>query len=119
MIPDIFNIAKLYKATGYALMGLVTAFRKERAFQQEIIAIIILAPLALWLGKNGIERALLLGSLLLVLIVELVNTAVETLVERISPEWHELSGHAKDIAGAAVLLCIITALVTWVLVLAG
>jgi diacylglycerol kinase (ATP) len=119
MIPDILNVAKLHNAICYALTGLKTAFRRERAFRQEVIAAIILAPLAIWLCKTCTDRALLLGSLFLVLIVELINTAIEILVERISSDWHELSGHAKDIGSAAVFVSIVGAAVVWGFVLVG
>lgn len=108
---------KLLLALRYALAGLGSAWRTERAFRQEVVAALILGPVALWLGENGVERALLVGSLLLVLLTELLNTAIETLVERISPAHHPLSGRAKDLGSAAVLVAIVTAAVVWGLVL--
>lgn len=81
--------------------------------------LVILAPLGYWLGENGVEQALLLGSLLIVLIVELLNSAVESVVDRIGPEQHKLSGRAKDQGSAAVFVAVVLVIVTWLLVLLG
>ena len=102
---------------GYSAAGLKAAFINEQAFRQELYALIILIPLGLWLGENGTERALLISSLLLVPIVELLNSAVEAVVDRIGSEQHELSGRAKDIGSAAVFLTIILTCMVWALVL--
>jgi len=101
----------------YSLKGLKAAWQHEAAFRQELILFIIMLPLAVILGSNGIERALLVGSLLLVLIIELVNSAIEAAIDRIGSEHHELSGRAKDIASAAVLLSLIQVPIIWLLVL--
>ena len=111
------GLRRLRNAWGWSIKGLRAAFRHEAAFRQEVMAMAVLAPVGLWLGKNGIDQALLLGSLLLVPIVELLNSAVEAVVDRIGPEHHELAGRAKDLGSAAVLLAIATALLTWFLVL--
>ena len=108
---------RLYNATRYSLMGLAAAWRGEAAFRQEVVLFVILAPLGLWLGDSGMERALLVGSLLLVLIVELLNSAVEAAIDRIGPEIHALSKQAKDVASAAVFLSLLNAAVIWALVL--
>lgn len=116
-VHSLCHRAKLYRALTFSLTGLAAAFRSERAFRQEVALAFVLVPLGLWLGDTGVERALLVGSLMLVMIVELINTAIETLVERISPEWHTLSGRAKDIGSAAVFLALAAAVATWLLVL--
>lgn len=113
------GLRRIFNAWGWSLQGLRAAFCHEAAFRQEVMALVMLIPLGLWLGRTGIERALLVGSLLLVPIVELLNSAVEAVVDRIGPEHHELAGRAKDLGSAAVLLAIVTALLTWLLVLRG
>ena len=95
------------------------AWRHEQAFRQEAAVLIVLAPAALWLGRSGVERALLLGSWLLVIIVELINTAIESAIDRIGPERHELAGRAKDLGSAGVFCAIALAVVVWVLILFG
>jgi diacylglycerol kinase (ATP) len=107
----------LIEATGYSLAGLRAAVRHEEPFRQELAALVIAVPVALWLGKNGLERALLIGSCLLVLVVELVNSAIEAAVDRVGSERHELSGRAKDLGSAAVFCAIVLAVVVWILVL--
>ena len=118
MLHSMGDIGRVLRAAGYSIAGLRAALRKEAAFRQEVILFVVLAPLAFWLGRNGIERALLLGSLLLVLIVELLNSAVEATVDRISKKHHRLSGRAKDMGSAAVYLSLLLAALTWLLVLA-
>ncbi len=113
------DLGRIVRAAGYSLSGLRAAFRKEAAFRQEVIVFALLAPLGLWLGRNGVERALLLGSLLQVLVVELLNSAVEATVDRVGRRWHKLAGRAKDMGSAAVALALILAVVTWALVLTG
>ena len=108
---------RLMRATGYSLAGLRSCLRTEAAFRQELALAVVAAPLAFWLGKTGIERALLVGSLMLVLIVELLTTAVEVVVDRVGFESHELSGRAKDLGSAAVMLSLLNALIVWLLVL--
>jgi diacylglycerol kinase (ATP) len=107
---------RIARAFGNSAAGLRAAFR-EPAVQQWSALATVLIPLGLWLGDTGAERALLAGAVLLVILVELVNTAIETVVDRIGPERHDLSGRAKDIGSAAVLFAAGLALLVWVLVL--
>jgi diacylglycerol kinase (ATP) len=111
------SLNRLVNATKYSLQGLKATFISEQAFRQELYLTVVLAPLALWLGRTGVERALLIGPLLLVLIVELLNTGIEAIVDRFGDELHELSGWAKDAGSAAVMLSLINVVVIWVLVL--
>ena len=104
---------RLWRATGYSLAGLRAAFRHEQAFRQEVYLLLIVVPLGLWLGDSGIEKVLLIGSWLIVMIAELLNSAVEAVVDRIGSEPHELSGRAKDIASAAVMVALALAGLTW------
>jgi diacylglycerol kinase (ATP) len=105
------------KATHYSLSGLAAAARHEDAFRQELILVALLTPVALWLGDTGVERALMIGSLILVLIVELLNSAVEATVDRISFENHRLAKRAKDIGSAAVMLSLVNAGIVWLLII--
>jgi len=113
------GIARIVNATIYSWQGLKAAVRNEAAFRQELAAFVVLAPLGYWLGDTGLERAVLIGSLLLVLITELLNSGVEAVVDRTGSERHELSGRAKDLGSAAVLIALINVVVVWVLVLVG
>jgi len=113
------GIRRILNATRYSLEGLAAAIRHEDAFRQELLLAAALAPLGIWLGTTGVERALLVGSLLLVLIVELLNSAVEATVDRISHEEHALAKRAKDLGSAAVMLSLAAAGLTWLLVLLG
>ncbi len=108
------GIARLLRATRHSLVGLRRAWRDESAFRQEVALAVVLAPLALWLGGSWLERALLWGSLMLVLIVELLNTAVEAVVDRVSWEQHDLAGKAKDVASAAVMLSLLWCSGVWI-----
>jgi len=105
--------ARLWRATGYSLVGLRAAFRNEQAFRLEVYIFCLVLPLGLGLGEGGVEKVLLVGSWVLVMICELVNSAVEAVVDRIGPERHELSGRAKDIASATVMLALGLAGLTW------
>ena len=107
----------MLNATQYSLAGLAAAAKHEDAFRQELILVVLLTPVALWLGHTGVERALLIGSLILVLIVELLNSAVEATVDRISFENHRLAKRAKDIGSAAVMLSLVNAFVVWLLII--
>ncbi len=111
------DIRRLIRATRYSIAGLRTAISEESAFRQEVLLFVILAPLGAWLGQNAVERALLLGSLLLVLVVELLNSAVEAIIDRIGIERSELSGRAKDLGSAAVFLSLAQVLLVWGLIL--
>jgi diacylglycerol kinase (ATP) len=113
----LFDLRRVWRAACYSVSGLKAALENEAAFRQEMALFVLLAPLGLWLGRDGVERSLLVGSLALVLIVELLNSAVEAVVNRIGNEPHELSGRAKDIASAAVFLTLLLVALVWVLVL--
>ncbi|TJY61048.1 diacylglycerol kinase [Sinimarinibacterium sp. CAU 1509] len=119
MADGIKGWARLIRATRVSYVGLGWALRNEEAFRIEVILVVLLAPLGLWLGHSGIERAVMMLSLILVLLVELLNTAVEVVVDRIGPEWHELSGRAKDLGSAAVHLSLLQVPLVWGLVLFG
>ncbi|RXR04350.1 diacylglycerol kinase [Pseudoxanthomonas composti] len=109
--------ARMLKATQWSLQGLQAAWLHESSFRLEVVLFVILAPLGAWLGADGVERALLVGSLLLVLCVELLNSAIETVIERYGPEHHVLAGRAKDMGSAAVLLVMFNVLLCWALIL--
>lgn len=112
-------VTRLINATGYSLAGLRAAYQNEQAFRQEVWLCLILVPLAFYLTSSPVEQALLVGSWLLVMITELLNSAVEAVVDRTGAEWHELAGRAKDIASAAVLLALLLAIFVWALILVG
>tara|TARA_B110000879_G_C11129257_1_gene495277 strand:- start:494 stop:850 length:357 start_codon:yes stop_codon:yes gene_type:complete len=106
-------IKKLWLATGYSLQGLASAVEHEFAFRLEIFIAAIALPLALYFGNGGVEKALLIGALLLVFIVELLNSAVEAVVDRIGLEQNELSGRAKDLGSATVFVACLNVLMVW------
>jgi diacylglycerol kinase (ATP) len=110
---------RLIRALRYSLLGLQAAVLDQAAFRIELALSVLLVPLALWLGETAIERALLAVSWLQVLVVELINSAIEAAVDRIGPERHRLSGIAKDIGSAAVLLSLACAALVWLVVLIG
>lgn len=107
------GISRLIAATGYTFAGFAAAWKSEEAFRQEVLLAVVMIPGALWLGQTLVERIVLISSVLIVMITELLNTAVEYTIDRIGPERHELSGHAKDIASAAVFVSLMLALMTW------
>ena len=109
---------RIFKAAQWSLQGLCAAWRHESSFRLEVYLFAVLAPLALWLGRDGLERALLVGSMLLVLSAELLNSAVEAVIERYGPEHHELAGRAKDMGSAAVFVLMLNVLLVWGLILA-
>ncbi|MCU0767162.1 MAG: diacylglycerol kinase [Gammaproteobacteria bacterium] len=111
------GLERITKAFGFSMSGFRECFRHEEAFRQEVYVLLALVPLGAWLGRTGVERALLVGSLLVVPIVELLNSAVEANVDRVGLEKHELSRRAKDVASAAVFLSIVLAGLVWLLVL--
>jgi diacylglycerol kinase (ATP) len=111
------GMTRLLKAFGNSMKGFAGVYKHEAAFRQELLLAIVLVPLGFYLGHTGIERALLVGSVLLVLLVEILNSAVEAVVDRIGLERHELSGLAKDMGSAAVFLSLVMVAVTWGLVL--
>ena len=111
------DIGRIVKAARYSYAGLRDAVRYDTSFRQELALGIVLTPIAIWLGKDGLERALLVGSMTLVLIVELLNSSVEALVDRVGSEPHELSARAKDLGSAAVFVALVNVPVVWGLVL--
>jgi diacylglycerol kinase (ATP) len=111
------GLDRLVRAFGNSFKGFAGAFREEAAFRQELALAVVVVPLGLWLGRSGIEKALLVAPMLLVLIVELLNSAIEAAIDRIGPEHHQLSGLAKDIGSAAVFLSILLLVTVWALVL--
>jgi diacylglycerol kinase (ATP) len=111
------GVQRVINATRYSLEGLAAAARHEDAFRQELLLAAVLVPLGLWLGDGGVERALLAGSVLMVLVVELLNSAVEATVDRVSLEDHRLAKRAKDLGSAAVMLSLVTVGAVWLLVL--
>ncbi len=111
------GLTRIINAARYSMRGLRAALVHEAAFRQELALFVVLAPAGFWLGQNGVERSLLIGSLMLVLIVELLNSAVEAVVDRVGAEKHELSGRAKDIGSAAVFIALVNVAVVWGLIL--
>lgn len=111
------GLTRLINALGYSKDGLAAAWKNEAAFREEVLLAAVAFPLALYLGQTGIERALLAGSILFILIVEILNSAVEAVVDKASPEKHELAKRAKDMGSAAVLLSLLNAAVIWACVL--
>jgi diacylglycerol kinase (ATP) len=109
--------ARIFKATIWSMQGLKAAWLHESSFRLEVYLFVILAPIGLWLGQDGVERALLVGSMLLVLSIELLNSAVEAVIERYGPEHHELAGRAKDMGSAAVFVLMMNVVLVWSLVL--
>ncbi|MFH1020334.1 MAG: diacylglycerol kinase [Pseudomonadota bacterium] len=111
------GLTRLRNAFGWSMAGLAATLKHEKAFQQELVLCLILAPLALWFGKTGTAKGMLLGSLFLVLIVEILNSAIEAVVDRFGGEHHTLSGRAKDMGSAAVFLALANVVLVWLLVL--
>lgn len=113
------GLRRVLNAAGYSWAGLSAAFRHEDAFRQEVFLALLLIPLALYLGETGISRALMIGAVLLVLVVELLNSALKAAVDRISLEHHQLIKRAKDMGSAAVMIALANVVVVWALVLLG
>jgi len=116
-MKDMLGLRRIILATRYSAEGLIAAVKGEAAFRQELALAVVLVPLGIWLGDNGTQRALLAGSVLLVLMVELLNSAVEAAVDRISEDRHPLAKRAKDLGSAAVMLSLAAAALVWLLVL--
>ena len=106
------GLNRMWHATLYSLEGLRAGW-DEAAFRQEALVALVLVPVAFWLGQSWVERSLLAGSVLIVLIVELLNTGIETAIDRVGPEWHDLSKRAKDMGSAAVFLSLLLCAGTW------
>ena len=117
MANNVTGLTRIIKAAGYSWKGLRAAWQHEAAFRQEAVAAIIAIVVALWLDVDAISRVLLIGSVVLVIIVEILNSAVEAVVDRIGNEIHPLSGRAKDMGSAAVLLAILLAIFVWIMLL--
>jgi diacylglycerol kinase (ATP) len=115
--PKSDGLTRILRSFGASYRGILGTYRNEAAFRQELLLAIPVVSLGLWLGHNGVERALLVGPMLLILVVELLNSAIEATVDRIGLEHHELSGLAKDMGSAAVMFSFALLGLTWLLVL--
>lgn len=111
------GIKRMINACFFSAAGFKATWEHEEAFRQEVLLFAVTTPLAIWLGETTIEKLLLIGSMVLVLLVELLNSAVEAVVDRVGFEHHELSGRAKDIGSAAVMMSLVWAAITWALIL--
>ena len=107
------GLNRVWHAFGYSLAGLRAGWY-EKAFQQEAVAAVVLVPLSFWLGQTWIETSLLIGTVVFVMVVELLNTGLESAIDRVGPEWHDLSKRAKDMGSAAVLLSLLLCVGVWV-----
>ena len=114
--PGATGLTRILNAFGYSMKGMRAAIQHESAFRQEAALFVILLPAALWLGQGWLQYILLIGSLLLVLIVELLNSSIEAVVDRISDEHHELAGRAKDMGSAAVFISLANVVLIWALI---
>jgi diacylglycerol kinase (ATP) len=114
--PQNTGLKRIINATFFSIAGLRAAWANEAAFRQECLLTIVLAPIALWLGQDAAERSLLLGTCFLVVIVELLNSGIEAVVDRVGMEHHQLSGRAKDLGSAAVFMSLVCLIVTWGLI---
>lgn len=114
MKPGKTGLARLLDATGYSMKGIAAIWRNEAAFRQEILLATVLLPLSFLLASDAVQWLLLVAPLLLIFIVELLNSAIESVVDRIGPEHHELSGRAKDMGSAAVFFCLVLIALSWV-----
>lgn len=111
--PGNTGLYRIFKATGYSLKGLQSAWKNEAAFRQELMLVLVLTPLAFWLGEGLAQQLLLMIVAWLVVIVEILNSGIEAVVDRIGSEHHELSGRAKDLGSAAVFLSLTLTIVVW------
>ncbi|MBU0969598.1 MAG: diacylglycerol kinase [Proteobacteria bacterium] len=111
------GLLRIIKAAGYSFAGFKAAWSHEAAFRQELMGLAVVIPLGLFLGQNGIERAVLISSPMIVILTELINSAIEAVVDRIGPERHLLAKRAKDLGSAAVFVSIVIVIIVWVLVL--
>lgn len=107
------GIARLIAATGYSIRGIQACWRHETAFRQEVALVLVLFPASFFIAKSTIQWLLLIGPVFLLLMVEMLNSAIEAVVDRIGDEHHELSGRAKDIASAPVMLCLFLIAISW------
>ena len=114
--PGNSGLGRILRATGFSAQGIVSAWKNEAAFRQELLLVVVLLPVAVWLGQTALERAVLIGCLFIVLIVELITSAIEDAIDRHGDELHELSGRAKDMGSAAVLVSLLLVAVVWTLI---
>jgi diacylglycerol kinase (ATP) len=114
--PGNTGFRRIINATFFSMAGFRAAWRDEAAFRQELLLCVVLVPAGFWLGRTAVERSLLIGSCLIVLIVELLNTGIENVVDRVGSEQHRLSGQAKDLGSAAVFTSLVLTLVIWGLI---
>jgi diacylglycerol kinase (ATP) len=114
--PGKTGISRIIDASIYSKKGFIAAWKNEAAFRQEACLLVVMSPIAFWLGESAAEQAILLASCLLVVIVELLNSAIEAVVDRIGPEHHELSGRAKDMGSAAVFVSLMVVIICWSLI---
>lgn len=114
--PHNTGIRRVVNAVRFSIAGLRAAWANEAAFRQECVAALVLVPLGVWLGQSAVERSLLIGSCLLVIVVELLNSGIETTVDRVSTEQHHLAGRAKDLGSAAVFVSIGMVFLIWGLI---
>ncbi|KGT87615.1 diacylglycerol kinase [Erwinia typographi] len=117
MANNVTGLTRIVKAAGYSWKGIRAAWQNEAAFRQEAVAAVVAAIVACWLDVDAVTRVLLIGSVVLVIIVEILNSALEAVVDRIGSELHPLSGRAKDMGSAAVLLTILLAVLVWAMLL--
>jgi len=122
MVPDMSRIQqsgikRIIRAARYSYQGILAAWKHEAAFRQELVSVLFMVPIALWLGETAEQQILLIGSCMLVIIVELLNSAIEAVVDRIGPEEHNLSGRAKDMGSAAVLISLLLVTLSWTLII--
>lgn len=113
MKPGHSGFRRILLAARFSALGFRQAWQHEAAFRQELVATLLLLPVALWLGRSSMESALLIGVCLFVMVVEILNSAVEVVVDRIGPEHHELSGRAKDYGSAAVFISLVMVALVW------
>jgi diacylglycerol kinase (ATP) len=114
--PGNTGIGRILRAAIYSSQGLASAWKHEAAFRQEVALMVVMSPLAIWLGRTVVERTVLIGVFLVVIIVELINSALEAAVDRHGDEHHELSGRAKDLGSAAVFVSLVLAFCVWAVV---
>jgi diacylglycerol kinase (ATP) len=114
--PGRTGLSRIFWATHYSWLGIKAAWKNEAAFRQELCLMLIMVPAAFWLGQTAVERVLLIAACLVVVIVELLNSAIEAVVDRIGTEMHPLSGQAKDMGSSAVFFALMLVLVTWGLI---
>lgn len=113
------GITRWVKALGFTWLGLKAAYKHEEAFRQEVFLLLVSIPLAFWIGETGLEKSLLIACVLLLLIVELLNSAIEAVVDRFGGDMHELSGRAKDMGSAAVFIAMTNTAIVWLFIILG